>query len=267
MKRSRAGGPVRAPDSAAPRGGLQQRLARATATESQARPSGSSASFLATMLIEAWSWGEMSTPLIQRIADSAKKDMLANGGMVPPDLDKIATLGNSGMQPGHTHRDLVKRLVEPVFKTAISPITTWTKLTWNNVCPISQFILLPHILFAQIYEQGEHVLKELMLGGDEERLGRLWDQMSGTSHFEAHPVKDRLDYRERCIPLGFHGDVVAVLGCCRSWQKTCDAWSWSSLLCTEATKVSNYLIWLCFHHNRSKIVGKETLSNFWKHLR
>ena len=272
MKRGRPSSSDLPPDAAVPKGGSRQRLARANAAEtraeSRAAPRMDGESVLATLLITAWAWGDMSTPLIQKIADAAKTDMIANGGQVPDKLDRIATLGTSGAYPNHTHRDLVQRtLKEPMFQQALSTIKVWTTLKWKNVKQCSQFILLPHMLFAKIYQQGEVVFKQLMLGGDDSKLGRFWGQMAGTRHFQSHPVKGKRDFARRCIPIGLHGDGVTVVGCGRSWQKQCDAWSWSSLLCNETTRVSQYLIFLCFYHNRAYIAGKETLATFYRHLR
>lgn len=53
--------------------------------------------------------------------------------------------------------------------------------------------------------------------------------MATGEQFRDHPVRERADHRERCVPLGMHGDGVACLGVGQKWQKTWEAYSWQGL--------------------------------------
>ena len=92
--------------------GFHQRLALASTSSVDQRPQTSS---LATLLVEEWAWGRLSTPMIQKIAMAAKVDieMLCNA-TAPKAIAAIASIGSNGRYPNHTHRDAVQhRLVRP----------------------------------------------------------------------------------------------------------------------------------------------------------
>ena len=109
MKRSRAAASSSAPD-VGPRG-FQQKLAGIHTQASLPNPQ---ASDLANLLVDKWSWGYISTPLLQAIALAAKTDFESVGATPPGDLVALSTIGSSGNHPQHMHRDLVhRRLASP----------------------------------------------------------------------------------------------------------------------------------------------------------
>ena len=247
---------------AGPIGGVNQRIARARARNPQPT------SKLATLLIEQWSWGQLSTPMIQKLAAAAKEDMTDKGVDCPWDLNAIASLGSNGVYTGNMHRDLIRQhLQDPIFRHASSLITLWIKENFLRCRERSQTILYPHELFAAMFSQGPEVFERLMIGENRANLSKFWQQISETERFESHPASTRADYREKCIPIGLHGDGVVVTGVGRTWSKTCDVFSWTSILNTDSSKLSNYLIFLLFHRALCVSDGRNTMAVFWRHLR
>jgi len=148
MKRSRSGQAASGSQHVGPLG-FQQRIRFASTSQS---PSASQRSALATLLVEQWSWGHLSCPAIQRIAAAAKLDFENQGSPVPSEIEKIASIGSSGLLANHMHRDLTKhRIADPVLKPALSDIALWIRQSFLRSEHVTQKILLPHELFAQLY--------------------------------------------------------------------------------------------------------------------
>ena len=85
----------------------------------------------------------------------------------------------------------------------------------------------------------------MFLGGDINAAKKFWSDMRGTPRFARHPARTRAD-RDRIIPVSFHGDGVTVSGVGRSWSKSADAFSWTSLLSAGSTKLFSFLIYISF---------------------
>ena len=64
--------------------------------------------------------------------------------------------------------------------------------------------------------------------------------------YEHHRVHILGDVRDRCIPLAPHGGGVAVTGISKKWAKSCDVFSWRSVLSRGPTITADFLIWLMF---------------------
>ena len=78
-------------------------------------------SALADLLVSDWSWGQISTPMLQKVAPTAMLDFEASGISAPKQLESLATIGSSGKHVGNMHRDLVEhRLKAPILKPALS---------------------------------------------------------------------------------------------------------------------------------------------------
>ena len=103
-------------------------------------------------------------------------------------------------------------------------------------------VLLPHQVFAVIYEHHPEEFIERLLGGNPGNVGSLWAAMDTHPGYATHPVKYRSNHQEQCIPIGLHGDGVAISGVSRSWSKSPDAFSWSSMLSRGSTIKTTLLI-------------------------
>ena len=91
------------PLSKKPRRGQRQRLEALNQNEANLEYSS-----LANYLEEQWSWGLMSGQTIQKIAMLALRDMEAVGcEIAPTSLQKLASIGTSGLHANNCHRDLM----------------------------------------------------------------------------------------------------------------------------------------------------------------
>ena len=79
-------------------------------------------------------------------------------------------------------------------------------------------------------------------------------------------IKNMKNHESLVIPIGIHGDGVVTTGVSRSWAKTCDCFSWSSLLASGKTTFVNFLIWACFHQNMAHCEDRHTMNQFWRLL-
>ena len=96
-------------------------------------------------------------------------------------------------------------------------------------------VIWPHELFAAIYEFHPHAFGKYILGGGPHMVQQFWRTMPCRSGLEA-----KVGYQRWCIPLGLHGDGVAVSNIRGSGSKVADTLSWTSLLSTAATRLSSY---------------------------
>ena len=211
-----------------PSGYKQQALWRAADEAADGSGSSSAESALANLLISKWAWGEMSTPLIQQIAQAASRD-----GLRHPSIQVIAKLGTSGRHPNHMHKELLNKLTP----TPIADTLSQFEVTFDNE-KLTQHVLWPHELkHYDIFEKN-------ILGGTRDNVGKFWNSVARQSQYKNHPIRKRANHRERCIPVALHGDGVTFSGVSRTWSKSIDAYSWSSCLSVATGIDHNFLIYL-----------------------
>jgi len=222
-----------------PRGGHLQKArwsAEGVATDDSAK------SHLASYLIDRWSWGLMSTPVVQQIAAFAVAD-----GASKTDIVFLSKLGCSGKYPNNMYRELTKKLKDTPLTEAIDNIVVWQKKGSKAAVQVNQKIMLPHQVFASLYKNHQDVFLKSILGGSYDEPRRFWDAMEGNPAYTNHPVSKRAKHKTHAIPLVLHGDAVSTSGCGKSWAKSCDAYSWTSILAGNADALtSSFLIWLFF---------------------
>ena len=211
MKRPRAE-PSSSSSGFGPRG-FHQRHQQFLQTAGQpVEPEGQS--HLAKLLINEWAWGNLSSPVVQKIASAAVAD-----GATHRHVKDLASLGAHGLYPGNTHRDLLNKLATPIVPAALRDYTMWAKLPFLKTVELSQKILFPHALFSNIYTHDQGLFEDIFMGGDKKRVVEFWDQMATTERYPTTQIKDKPNHKTHCIPLGLHGDGVAVTGAGRSWKK------------------------------------------------
>ena len=221
------------------RGGYKQFLARAKAAAAHDTPP----SKLVSLLVEQWAWGEMSAPLVQRLAQAAVDD-----GLEHPDVQKLGLIGSQGKFPGNTHRDLLllsgnHALVAtpPTLQAPIRLKFQTVNETTSREIPLD--FLLPHKLFSALYNTLPRSFASTILGDDEGNVMRFWDAM------RTHPVvvgRPELQGNgmEKVVPISIHGDGVRYMQTTRAGGKGLEVLSWTSMLSQGSTKTTNYLIFL-----------------------
>ena len=97
-----------------------------------------------------------------------------------------------------------------------------------------------------MHEKHPEFFQLRVLGGDPVHITQFWDAMRDHPALVIHPVKDRAEYKRFAVPLGLHGDGVAISGISKSWSRSVDVYSWSSLIGQGPTMLTNFMIYLLF---------------------
>ena len=63
---------------------------------------------------------------------------------------------------------------------------------------------------------------------------------------EGHPIRDRPDYRTHALPFSTHGDGVPIAAVGKTWQKSCEAYSFASAIGVGPTLLMNFVIGFIF---------------------
>ena len=238
------------------KGGLHQRLAAAN----EGPAAVAAQSFLATFLITEFAWGRMSPAQLQKFADLAARDV-EQGVACLPQLKRLASIGCNGRLTNNMHRDLWRQLKS---KPKTPPPTAITIPTATTEAEAG--LLLPHTLFASMYEDYQDAFHNLLTPGGTSALQRFWSQCSSAPQFAEHPVFERQNYQRRCIPISIHGDEVPVVGRGKCWCKRSIVFSWYSVLAhAKPTLNSLFWIWACVPHLFKEGVGG-TIQVFWEVL-
>ena len=169
--------------------------------------------------------------LALQVFSMAAADVQMLGGVVPETYWKLASLGASGGAPQNAHRDLLTTLgtQKEVSVEVELPFTSNTRLGYLHV---QQQLLLPHRMFAHLYTKHQEVFKTFVLGG-QDNTEEFWAAIQGSDHYNHHWVKDE-NMKGLVVPLGLHGDGVPVVGRGKSWSKSLEIYSWSSLVAAAA---------------------------------
>ena len=115
-------------------------------------------------------------------------------------------------------------------------------------------VLWPHEVFVAIYEFHPRAFAKFILGGGPAQVQEFWRTMPSRRGLES-----RIGWQRWCVPLGLHGDGVAISNTRGAGSKTIDTLSWTSLLSSAATRFSSYLIYFCFTH----IAKRTGLASTW----
>ena len=220
---------------------------------------------LAEVLLKAWIWGKISTPLVQQIADAASRDIEAAGYGKLNEWQVLAQLGTRGKHINNVRRDLERKLPSPMFQLhdLRMPIRVALKgqeaLVRNNVAiPF----LLPETTWRRLW--GTNAWESMILGNPKD-VPVFWDSpVAQHPSLLHHPVKRIPGYKDRAIPLCLHGDGAAVTQCIGSGSKSCLFISfWSMLDKSTAAKEKHILVAAIWCHMCSK-VGLVTSRSVWR---
>ena len=241
-------------------GGYKQRQAQAEA----AKPG----SALAQALLTEWVWGRVPTDVVQKLGQAALQDLTASGvhqaghgSKIVADLQSLASVGASGSKPGNYYRDLSQKLTstcwpEP-YKVSV-PMLQGEGYVWK------QFgLLLPHEVFAHIFLHYRSTWERCLCPGEHE-ADEFWRVQHDNPQFRHHPLfRDGLP--KKAIPLTLHGDGIPTTAVGKTWSKSTDVVSWTSLLAVRGLKTleSNFLIWLMYSNLYVKNFGLNTTRSIW----
>ena len=218
--------------------------AESSSGRNQDRPSA-----LAALLLEKWAWGELSVPALQAIARAGIVD-----GIKSKDLEELAATSSA--------KKLQDKLPVTPISRALSVMPCYMKRVKGGIVHTNQAMLLPHELFAGLWEFDKSIFVNKLCGGDEANIEKFWKSMSNHPAYldEDNPLHLRRNHIKKCIPLSLHGDGVTVIAISKSWSKSVDALSWSSILSTGSTLTSCFLIYIMYW----KLVLQAPGQNMWQ---
>ena len=87
--------------------------------------------------------------------------------------------------------------------------------------------------------------------------------MQTTKWFRKSPLRHRVDFKAKCIPVKLFGDAVAVTGLGKSWGKSLVSITLSGLINREASVLSQMLLLLVW----KKSCCEDTLPKAWRVIR
>lgn len=186
---------------------------------------------LANVLLELWAWADLSPQKMQLITAACVRDCRAMGQAPHPRVQRLSALGTGGVHSQNCHRDLVDFVLRPVrIAAAQVEINVFYRAPPLQVRETLHSILLPHKLFSILYEDFRPEFLRAFLGGDEGNAARFWAAAAGDPQFPQHPMLLQPAVQARTVPISLHGDGLPVSGCGKAWQKSAEAYSWTSLL-------------------------------------
>jgi len=211
-------------------------------------------------------WGHISPQLLQKVMALMHDDLqLYKAGLLDVNgIDKLRGIGSKGSHSNTCWRDLKNLLPVPrlgKLQRIMLPMKHTTLGKFMHSVPM----LLPHTLFAAIYEHYP-LMWEKIIYGSRGTCQKFWAAVRGSPHFASHPVRHRAGFEEKCIPLKIHGDGTPVTGLGKGWGKMVDIFSVSSLLICGPTVLRNLMMFLMFQHLICRDPDHCTLDTFYKML-
>ena len=176
-------------------------------------------------------------------------------------VKKLANLGTAGRWKNNMHRELVQLLSHPALRDAEAMFELPMRarpVPSMAVCNREQTFVLPHVMFSIMYHKHRENW-ETHVRGSRPRQAQFWDDMQTSPLFASHPVQHRADYAKLGIPIGIHGDAVPVTGVGKSWCKSVESFSWSSVLAQGQTLDTMFYMYGVFTGLISRTADANTL--------
>ena len=208
-------------------------------------------SCLAEHLLYRWAWGEISAQDVQCISKLVLEDIAEKRDLRK--LEALAAAGGYGKYSNKVYAAVLKVAAPEIHIP--SPFTV--KLPFKNPFGlILQAMILPHILFATIYRSYRETWEKVICPSTE-AVTSFWQEMVASGNPNITPeLKNKKNFRSRCIPLCLHGDGVPVSGLGKGWVQTVTNWSWYSLLATHAATADS-LFFVCAIYDKLRQHGKD----------
>ena len=155
-------------------------------------------SVLAQRLLQLWSWGLLSAPLVQWLAEGAVKD-----GSTHTDMEQLSRVGSGGAFPGNCRRDLLRYITKShryVFNPMPIDIHMLTRCMMKEE---SAGILSPCEVVETVFEHHRQFVDKALAHD----VNKFWDSIDDNDpRLRNHPMKSKPRWRERAIPKTLHGD-------------------------------------------------------------
>ena len=154
---------------------------------------------LARVLLNLWGWGLLSAPNLQWIASASKLSGASSG-----DLDKLASIGASGLYHNNMRRDLIRAFCAKatVPRPVLVEVHALDKL--NSEVVVSQSVLNICEVMEAIWNEHNDKYAELM--GEHPR--DCWSSLEEDDPRLQHlaPLREESDWMDISYPVAVHGD-------------------------------------------------------------
>jgi hypothetical protein len=167
------------------------------------------ASVLATCILLKWAWGALSSADCQELAMAAKLS-----GNEEEEIDIIASTGAYGQNPGSINRDLMKKFCKdmetPKPRTIRIPFKDRKDPSKSINYTEAKIFLPSDWLVALACSDNMSADFSALFGVDS--LEEWWSQQSAQNpKFRNHPLLKKKNYKQKGIPVMFHGDGAAYM--------------------------------------------------------
>jgi len=117
----------------------------------------------------------------------------------------------------------------------------------GKVPPVQTFeqrVIQPHLMFRSLYHQAPTSFKKRICPSLD-HLETFWQSQVRHPNFLrlAHLLRHRPGWQRRAVPIKMHGDGCPITGVGKSWSKSEDFYSWSSIVVIHCN--TSYKMW---HH-------------------
>ncbi len=230
-------------------------------------------SFLALYLLQRWAWGGVSPQEVQHMMALFLLDLNisrvdnASASLSMSFVERLASMGSHGAYPSNISRDInmivaggACHMPGPYsFRCPLKHSRAELGVQYQNIS-----MMLPHELFSAMYHHYPGAFRDKLVGPPD-ALQSFWRAMQETPRLRSHPVRDRPDYMEKCVPISCHGDGTPTVGLGKAWGKLMNIFGWSSLLAHGST-ASMYFMSFCIYEGlqTAGVVTGSTLNNFFK---
>ena len=158
---------------------------------------------------------------------AALRDVEQMGVEPPLVYQKLASIGSGGLHKGNMQKDIAMvdyKLPSPM--QVHMPFAGKDPGSWHH---LQQQVFLPHELFAFMWHEQRKGFEEL-IAGPHGHVQAFWRAMVGNPQLQCHPIRNEVGFQDNVIPISLHGDGAPITGVGKSWSKSCDVFSWNSLL-------------------------------------
>ena len=164
---------------------------------------GARGSVLCERILEMWSWGYISAPVVQYLCEGAVRD-----GNTHPGVAALAEIGSSGRWQQNCQRDIATNFYDDIGTPNTYVVDVPAK---NPKVPalgrisVPCHLLLPHQLFAWVCKEFPQFVRSATNNG---ALEDFWNgaEATGDPHLANHIVKSKAGWKSRAIPLVLYGD-------------------------------------------------------------
>ena len=175
-------------------------------------------------------------------------------GLDHEDVQKLSHLGSDGMYSGHVARDLRGHLQPNMLEGSIARLSLRIPHGSHQINALYTSVM-PHKLFAAMWEKDHKVFAEYWGEHDAEQLKKFWMGLPP----EKRPAENALT---TTVPIRLFGDGVQVLGINKSWGKSAQAFLLAPLISTASSRNSQILLNLLW----KKKVTRESELKWWRTL-